>query len=162
MRRAIIAAFLLVLGSVVLGATILRAPIASAAQSVSSTIVGPLDSNGNVAVHEQGTADVNVKNASLSVAPQAPVTDGGGTLVVGCPGNRQFVQTASALSIHMDSGAEALVLFSADGTAARFPGPAGGGNASIVLALARPVHFTSVTCGGVSGTATIGTVGNSP
>jgi hypothetical protein len=63
MRRAIIPAFLLVLGSVVLGGTVLRAPIASAAQSVGSTIVGPLDSNGNVAVHEQGTANVNVANA---------------------------------------------------------------------------------------------------
>jgi hypothetical protein len=63
MRRAIIPAFLLVLGSVVLGATVLRAPIASAAQSLGATIVGPLDSNGNVAVHEQGTANVNVANA---------------------------------------------------------------------------------------------------
>ena len=62
----------------------------------------------------------------------------------------------------MGSGAEALVLFGAGGVAARFPGPAAGGNASIVLALARPISFTSVTCVGVGGTASIGTVGNSP
>jgi hypothetical protein len=56
---------LLLLGSAILGGTVLREPIASAAQSVSATIIGPLDGQGNVAVHEQGTADVNVTNASL-------------------------------------------------------------------------------------------------
>jgi 5-enolpyruvylshikimate-3-phosphate synthase len=45
---------LLVVGATVLGATVLREPIASAAQSTAATIVGPLDANGNVKVHEQG------------------------------------------------------------------------------------------------------------
>jgi hypothetical protein len=49
---------LLLVGATFLGATVLREPIASAAQSVSATIVGPLDGNGNVKVHEQGTASV--------------------------------------------------------------------------------------------------------
>ena len=38
-----------------LGATVFSDPIAQAAQTVSATIIGPLDGNGNVAVHEQGT-----------------------------------------------------------------------------------------------------------
>lgn len=63
MRKYAIAAVGLLL-SVVLGATVFREPIAWAAQAISATIVGPLDSNGNVAVHEQGTAIV-------AVAPQA-------------------------------------------------------------------------------------------
>src|SRR5947207_14881743 len=58
---------LLVLGATVLGATVLRAPMADAAQSVSATIIGPLDANGNVKVHEQGTAAVSVVNASIPV-----------------------------------------------------------------------------------------------
>jgi hypothetical protein len=49
---------LLVLSATFLSATVLSGPIASAAQSVSATITGPLDGQGNVKVHEQGTADV--------------------------------------------------------------------------------------------------------
>jgi hypothetical protein len=59
MRRAIIPALLLVLVSVVLGATVFRGQVAQAAQSISATIVGPLDAQGNVKVHEQGTAAVH-------------------------------------------------------------------------------------------------------
>jgi hypothetical protein len=58
MRRALIPAFLLVLVSVFLGATVFREPIAWAAQAIDSTIIGPLDGQGNVRVHEQGTAQV--------------------------------------------------------------------------------------------------------
>jgi hypothetical protein len=60
MRRALIPALLLVLLSVVLGATVFREPVAWAAQAVDATIIGPLDGNGNVRVHEQGTANVRV------------------------------------------------------------------------------------------------------
>ena len=38
----------LVVGSLLLGSTVLREPIAYAAQSISATIAGPLDENGNV------------------------------------------------------------------------------------------------------------------
>jgi hypothetical protein len=47
---------LILVGAAVLGSTVFREPIATAAQSVSATIAGPLDSEGNVKVHEQGTA----------------------------------------------------------------------------------------------------------
>src|SRR5262245_17673609 len=50
---------LLLVGATLLGATVLREPIARAAQSTATTIVGPLDVNGNVKVHEQGTAAVS-------------------------------------------------------------------------------------------------------
>jgi hypothetical protein len=55
---------LLVVGATILGATVLREPIARAAQTVDATIVGPLDGQGNVKVHEQGTANVNVTNTA--------------------------------------------------------------------------------------------------
>ena len=51
---------LLLVGATVLGATVLREPIAWAAQAVDAQIIGPLDANGNVKVHEQGTASVAV------------------------------------------------------------------------------------------------------
>jgi hypothetical protein len=54
---------ILVLAATLLGATALREPIAAAAQSVGANITGPLDGQGNVRVHEQGTASVNVANS---------------------------------------------------------------------------------------------------
>ena len=66
MKKWLFVALLLV-GATLLGATVLREPIASAAQTVGATIIAPLDTNGNVAVHEQGTADVSVANPSVPV-----------------------------------------------------------------------------------------------
>jgi len=47
-----------VLLSVVLGATVLREPVAWAAATLNVQIVGPLDADGNVEVREQGTVTV--------------------------------------------------------------------------------------------------------
>jgi hypothetical protein len=107
MRRAIIPALLLVLLSVVLGATVFREQVAQAAATLlvreqntdsqgnikvheqgtanvnltnSSLPVREqnIDAQGNTKVHEQGTANVNVTNSSLSIAPASPITGGGG------------------------------------------------------------------------------------
>jgi hypothetical protein len=60
----------LLLAGTIIGATLLREPIANAAQSVSATIAGPLDANGDVRVHEQGTASVSVAgSATVRVDP---------------------------------------------------------------------------------------------
>jgi hypothetical protein len=56
--------------SVILGATVLREPVAWAAQTVDANVIGPLDGNGNVKVHEQGTANVAVAG---SVATRAVI-----------------------------------------------------------------------------------------
>jgi hypothetical protein len=61
---------LLILGATILGSTVLREPIANAAQSVDANIIGPLDGQGNVKVHEQGTANVNVTNSTVPVHEQ--------------------------------------------------------------------------------------------
>jgi hypothetical protein len=65
MKKMHIAALVIVVATI-LGATVLREPIANAASSVSATIVGPLDAQGNVKTHEQGTANVAVTNAPAS------------------------------------------------------------------------------------------------
>jgi hypothetical protein len=44
-----------VVAGLVLGTTVFGSTIASAAQTVGATIIGPLDGGGNVRVHEQGT-----------------------------------------------------------------------------------------------------------
>jgi hypothetical protein len=59
---------LLVVGAALLGSTVFREPIARAAQSVSATIAGPLDDQGNVKVHEQGTAPVRSANNEVVVS----------------------------------------------------------------------------------------------
>ena len=67
-RQTFIGALMLISLGVLLGTTVLRDEIAQAAQLVSADIVGPLDAQGNVKVHEHGTADVNVTNRALSVS----------------------------------------------------------------------------------------------
>jgi hypothetical protein len=87
MRRGALAGVLLVVCGAALGATVLHEPIATAATPFMNVIVGndatnpvPVaeqnrDGNGNVrvheqgtaAVHEQGTANVNVTNGSIPV-----------------------------------------------------------------------------------------------
>jgi hypothetical protein len=68
MRKALMPAFLLLLGSALLGATVLHEPLAHAAQAIfiSNDASNPVpvqeqstDENGNIKVHEQGTASVN-------------------------------------------------------------------------------------------------------
>ena len=65
---------LVLAGATILGATVLQEPIASAAQLLNVTIVGPLDADGHLRVHEQGTAKVTVTNGPLSVIPVAATT----------------------------------------------------------------------------------------
>lgn len=77
--RKLAAAAGMVLVSTVLGATVFQQPIAGAAGSVQSFLIGNdaahaipvreqnLDADGNVRTHEQGTANVNVTNAAVPV-----------------------------------------------------------------------------------------------
>jgi hypothetical protein len=82
MRRALIPAFLLLLGSVVLGATVFREDVARATgldAGPQVTIVSPLDANGNVKVHEEGTASVsvtNTPNVNVANTPSVAVESG--------------------------------------------------------------------------------------
>lgn len=196
MRKALIPAFLLVLGSLVLGATVFRDPLANAAAFAQSVFISngtsdpvPVaeqnrDAAGNIRVHEQGTANVNVTNStlpvheqgtadvhvtngSLSVAEPTPVTDGGG--YIQCQGGRTCPLngpvTATALSIYMTSDGGLTVLHDGSTVPAEFLGPNASppGPDTIVLALTRPVTFDSVECiGWNTGRCTVSWVGNSP
>jgi hypothetical protein len=92
-----LAAALLLVGAIILGATVFGEPIAYAAQEVSSTIIGPLDADGNVRVHEQGTAKAVITNP-----PGEPVR----TQDVGLP-----FQRALELSSSSDTGDEDCASF---------------------------------------------------
>jgi hypothetical protein len=65
MRKALIAALLLMSASVVLGATVFRENVAQAASSLNVFVNN--DTAHPVPVHEQGTAQVNVTNMRLPV-----------------------------------------------------------------------------------------------
>jgi hypothetical protein len=72
MKKAVIPAFMLLLGSAVLGATVFHQPLAEAAAPIASVFVTndasspvpireqDLDANGNIKTHEQGIAKVSV------------------------------------------------------------------------------------------------------
>jgi hypothetical protein len=113
------------------------------------------DANGNIKVHEQGTADVNVTNSSLKVGSPAPITDGGGGIGVdtGSVSHESVPVIASALDIHMSSDVSTLALQLGTGpgstTPAVFVGPSQGAASDIVLPLSRPIKFDGVECDGV-------------
>jgi hypothetical protein len=67
MRRVIIPALLLILLSVVLGATVFREQVAQAAATLMVREQNT-DANGNIKVHEQGTAAVHVNNLPATQA----------------------------------------------------------------------------------------------
>lgn len=174
MRKALIPAFLLVLGSVILGATVLREPLAKAATPFTNVIVGNTSSNP-VPVDEQGTADVkvtnsslpvNVTNSSLNVAQQPPITGGGSDAAVGEGDTNSFfgTVTASAIDIHMAATAQDVELANNGSPVAEFYGPASGGSSDIALALVRPITFDSLRCLGPNGgdLCSVGWVGNGP
>jgi hypothetical protein len=76
MRKAIAAAILLLVGSAALGATVFRTQIAGAAQPPQPVREVNTDANGNIKVHEQGTATVSVDSSSTNPVSTINVNDG--------------------------------------------------------------------------------------
>jgi hypothetical protein len=165
MKKALIPAFLLLLGSTILGATVLREPLAQAAAPIASVFVSNdtsspvpvreqnLDANGNARVHEQGTAKVDVTNSSLPIAPPAPVTGGGGWggAAVGSPRTLQPV-TAIAVQAAFNPEAAVVLLSYQGNVVSSFVAPAEDGvPRSTALAFARPIMFDKIECLGVEG-----------
>jgi hypothetical protein len=129
---------LLLLGSTILGATILREPVAWAAAPIASVFVtndasSPvpvreqnLDANGNLKVHEQGMANVSV-NGVVATQPSDPsnsfsltslVNGGLGTVndLEGCDqslptGTRWFISSLATISNSSTGGLLALGLY---------------------------------------------------
>jgi len=99
MRKAVIPVSLLLLGTV-MGATVFQGQVAHAAAGILSVFVtnGPshpvpvqeqnLDANGNIKVHEQGTANVNVTNTTVPVHEQGTAL----VNVANMPGSQPFMK----------------------------------------------------------------------
>jgi hypothetical protein len=105
---------LLMTGAAILGATVLSEPIATAAQSVTATIAGPLDGQGNVKVHEQGTATVSGTVASRPAAPSstwsASEATGGQAFWVAGPSTEIDVTSLSASHVTSDPAPSSVLL----------------------------------------------------
>ena len=178
MGRKLAAALVLVCASSILGATVLREPIAYAAAKLTPVVVTndaanpvPVDqqgtadvnvTNASVPVQQQGTADVRVTNGSLTVAPQPAITDGGYGIGTAAGGSVGVVDnTATAISLTMSDGVEFARIQWRGEDVAFFYGPANGGERSVVLALSQPIRIDELVCGGSSGNCRLGWVGGS-
>jgi hypothetical protein len=178
MKKAIIPAFLLVLGSTVLGATVLQERLAWAAPPVPSVFVtndasNPVpareqnvDPDGNIKVHEQGTVDVNLTNGNVNVTPRPdPVTGGGGSYTaLACPGEVDLGANiiASALQVvWLDATGSFVKLYRGGSQVADIFGPLVTGERHVVLPLTRPIAFDRFICFG-SSDLILSWVGNSP
>lgn len=144
MGKKLCVAAALVAVALLLGATVLREPVALAAQTVGATILGPLDANGNVAVHEQGTASVRIP----------PVTGGGGaeTDLADTDSTKLATPvTASALMVHFSRGGGGIMIFSYQGNEVmRVPNEAGFNDSdpgvTVNVPLTRAVEFDEIRC----------------
>ncbi len=146
-----LAVFVLVL-SAVLGATVLREPIAYAASPFQNVVVTNTAANP-VPVHEQGTANVNVTNETLSVAQQPPVTGGGGLRINSVSALEESigVQTASALTVAFQGGASLVILTYQGAIVAWVVGAVASATLApetVSVALSRPIKFDGIDCGG--------------
>jgi hypothetical protein len=127
-----------------------------------------IDANGDIKVHEQGTANVNVTNSSLPLASPAPVDNGGGGNVFDASIDIVTLpqtEIVTGLVIHMTAGVDDVSLLAPNNptVTAKFMGPASHGSADIALALARPMTFNRIQCAGSTGNfCTISWIGNEP
>jgi hypothetical protein len=177
MKKAIIPAFLLVLGSTVLGATVSQERLAWAAPPLPSVFVANdaaspvpareqnVDADGNIKVHEQGTADVNVTNTSLPVASPEPISSNRGNVGLSCPAELDLgiPEAASVVQIAWSNLAGGRVRFRLGESAvvAEFLGPLHTGDRHLVLPLTRAVAFDRIDCGAGS-LVFITWIGNGP
>src|SRR5262245_48194381 len=154
MRQKVLVVLLVIGISAVLGATVLREPIAAATTAATTPFQNVIVSNipdKPVPVKQQGTVDVNVTNGSLDVAASTPVTGGGGedftasgvTKTLSDPG------VASALQLNFVNGATKVGL-SYQGAVVAFFFKNDNGN-TIEPPLTRPIKFDSIGCSGTSG-----------
>jgi len=129
MNRAIFWAFLLLLGSALLGATVFRDRIAQAAGSaMADKPTAPveeqnLDANGNIRVHEQGTASVT-GTLSLSGNANTVKIDPSANTVALSSADRDKLDTANGHLAGIDSATGKLTFDSSGNLRTASPEPA--------------------------------------
>jgi hypothetical protein len=160
MKKALIPALLLLLGSTILGATLLREPLANAARLAQSVVISNtpdqavpvreqnLDGDKNIKVHEQGTANVRVVDGDGAILTVAPL-DARQTFFVpeiAPPGGSDATVfpngpvDASLISLTSMRGTGYVLLGVESGTLLSFD--TDGGN--VVLPLTQPLTFDRI------------------
>jgi hypothetical protein len=114
------------------------------------------DTNGNIKVHEQGTANVTAAPATRFFAPGGISVDENSSQDLAIPGGRMFaslVEVANAdenmYIIFLDGGVGRLVLGGANATGLPF-GP-GAANHDLTLTQPIPMDHVAIACGSNSG-----------
>jgi hypothetical protein len=128
----------LIVASLVLGATVFKEQVAWAAQFTDVRITN-VDANGNVKVHEQGTASVDVTNSPLAVHEQGTASVSGTVGVSSSANNPVFTATAGVPI----SDTEALQVPSGGGSAIR--------NIFVAAGRLRVTTFASAYCSAPTG-----------
>jgi hypothetical protein len=181
MRKALVLGIaLLVTSVVVLGGTVFRQQVADAANLVNVFVTNDsshpvpvreqnLDANGNIKVHEQGTASVNVTNSSLSVAPSS-ISGGGGAVTIQAGDSASYSPpaVASALTMTLTAEIDSVIFYYQNSPVAFIIGPSETSQSlpasDVYLPLTRPIEFDHISCfaNGNPGQCKIGWVGNVP
>lgn len=198
MRKALVLGIaLLVTSVVVLGGTVFRQQVADAASLVNVFVTNDsshpvpvreqnLDANGNIKVHEQGTASVditnatvpiheqgtasvNVTNSSLSVAPSS-ISGGGGAVTIQAGDSASYspAAVASALTMSLTAEIDSVIFYYQNSPVAFIIGPSETSQSlpasDVYLPLTRPIEFDQISCfaNGNPGQCKIGWVGNVP
>ena len=163
MRRVLVSGLGLLIGGAAVGAVAFPEQVAHAAQAIMQVRVMNTAAEA-VPVRQQGTANVNVTNGSLSVSELAPVTGGGGGALVteGTPETLSTPVTATAVIIGFRNDAFALRLHYQGEVVASFPNAMVTDN--LTLALTRPVRFDRLVCVGpaTNSECLVGWVGAEP
>ena len=123
------------------------------------------DSSQPVPVAQQGTANVNVTNSTLTVAPASPITSGGQSFTMEASGTPVIFGSdivVSAFVVHFRDGAGGLLFLNNNTIVGRFLGPPNGPQ-TVTLALSRPMAFDALQCNGPDGSiCAVSWIGNAP
>ena len=109
MRRVLPPALLLLVSSAILGATVFREQVAWAAQLVDANVTN-VDKNGNIKVHEQGTARVQEQRLPFMQIRGRAILDGQRTqrFEVAVPDGKVLVIESVSFEVRLPPGQKAL------------------------------------------------------
>jgi hypothetical protein len=136
MRRHLsVGGLLLVSVAVLLGATVFRTDVVQAAAAVMNVREQNLDANGNIMVHEQGTAQVRLR----------PTNAMGQCITTGADRECDFGRTINAsLIVVQTEYVGQMVFFNGTASALSLYGPPFGGQRYYVLPLTQPIPVSRV------------------
>jgi hypothetical protein len=149
MRRVLVSGLGVIIGGALVGATLFPEQVAQAAQAIMQVRVVNTGAAQAVPVSQQGTANVNVTNSSLSIV-LPPVTGGGGRVIVsaGPPITLSRPETATAIQIEFASTSGNAVTFRYQGELVGRIEQLPDATITELIPLTRSIRFDELECEG--------------